>query len=365
MVDPMTEQSPAVNIMDDDVWNDFCDQLKNAGRVILREKSPDNELDRAEGWRYLTRLTRLAFEQYLEHNDACAPTLYRLSHETAKIGCDNPDSYYQNAMIDGRYQYRISGTRGTVQYLGLGTYSGCYGQGNVIEPTGYVDGRELQVDEDGSLEITLSTTPVEGNWLKMREDSSLLVIRQFRQDWENDEVARLTIERIGQPNVPELLSAQRLVEGLNSAARFVEGTAAVFADWAEDFKATPNALRYKPIEEGSGLGDPNNLFWHGYWNIGPDQALVIEATPPQCETWNFQLNNYWEESLDYRYHNVTINKHSAKYEADGSVRIVIAHRDPGFGNWMETVGHHQGTMGLRWTGASHQVTPEARVITLD
>ncbi len=60
MVDPMTEQSPAVSIMDDDVWNNFCDQLKNAGQVILREKSPDNELDRAEGWRYLTRLKALS-----------------------------------------------------------------------------------------------------------------------------------------------------------------------------------------------------------------------------------------------------------------------------------------------------------------
>ena len=31
------------------------------------------------------------------------------------------------------------------------------------------------------------------------------------------------------------------------------------------------------------------------------QALLIEATPPkETVSWNYQLNNHWMESLDYR-----------------------------------------------------------------
>jgi len=52
---------------------------------------------------------------------------------------------------------------------------------------------------------------------------------------------------------------------------------------------------------------------------------VIEATPPECRHWNFQLNNYWMESLDYRYFDVWVNKHMANYGKDGSICLVVAH----------------------------------------
>ena len=95
-------------------WDKFCDSLKSAGDVIQRDLVPNSGMDRAEGYRYLSRLLRLALEKFVEHNDPTTPRFYRLSHETAKIGCDNPDSFYQNAAISGDCQYRIRGTRGTV-----------------------------------------------------------------------------------------------------------------------------------------------------------------------------------------------------------------------------------------------------------
>jgi hypothetical protein len=70
------------------------------------------------------------------------------------------------------------------------------------------------------------------------------------------------------------------------------------------------------------------------------------------------------ESLDYRYHTVHVNKHTAKYETDGSVRIVVAHEDPGRPNWIDTVGHDSGTMCLRWVRANEHPQPRTRVMKI-
>jgi hypothetical protein len=59
-----------------------------------------------------------------------------------------------------------------------------------------------------------------------------------------------------------------------------------------------------------------------------------------------------------------VNRHSARYEPDGSVRIVVAHERPAAGNWMTTAGHRHGTMGLRWNQAEHDVAPACRVVPL-
>jgi hypothetical protein len=110
-------------------------------------------------------------------------------------------------------------------------------------------------------------------------------------------------------------------------------------------------------------GDPNIFYYHSQWRLGPDEALVVRvARIPECRFWNLQINNYWMESLDYRYHHIHLNKHSAKLNADGSVTMVLAHRDPGHANWLETTGHDAGTMCLRWVGAKEQVHPTTKVV---
>ena len=108
-------------------------------------------------------------------------------------------------------------------------------------------------------------------------------------------------------------------------------------------------------------------YLQSYWKLADDEALVIEARRiPECSAWNFQLSNFWMESLDYRYHRISINKHSAAYEADGSVRIVVAHDDPGPGhpNWLETCGHREGGMLFRWIEADEHPGVDTRVVKL-
>ena len=345
-------------------WADFCERLKRAGEVILREGSPFDALDRAEGFRYLSRLTRVALESYVEFADPLFPVLRRPAHETVKIGADNPDNYYQSAAISGAHEYRIRGTRGTVHYLGFGTYAGSYGSSGRRGQTGYLDARELEIGTDGRFEIALSVRkPPRGSWLPMEPDTSSLIVRQTFEDRAREVIADLAIERIGAAGGPAPVSAAFIDRGLQAAAAYVAGTAALFADWAEGFARRKNELpRFDPAVAAAAHGDPNIVYYHGYWEIGPGEALVIEVMPPRCEYWNFQLNNHWMESLDYRYHTIAVNHHGARRRPDGSVRLVVAHENPGVDNWLDTAGHARGTMCLRWVGAESHPDPVVRVV---
>ena len=361
----MTSNASTERIMTGKSWNEFCDALKGAGQTIIAEGSPGDILDRAEGFRYLTRLTRAALETFIEYADSQAPVLHRPIHETAKIGADNPDNYYQHATISGRNEYRITGTRGTIHYLGFATQSAGVASTGDSRQGGYLEGVDLEIGEDGSLEIQVSCDPKPGNWLRMDPDTTALIVRQTYLDREVEQPAELRIERVGGDGLPTPLSAERLDKGLAAAAGLVVGCSSLFSNWAQGFEKHVNELPKfdDSVSMGAG-GDPNICYYHSYWRLGPEEALVIEVTPPECWSWNFQLDNHWMESLDYRYHCISLNKHTARYRDDGSVRLVVTHEDPGVENWIETAGHRQGTMCFRWIRAESHPQPAARVVKL-
>ena len=127
----------------------------------------------------------------------------------------------------------------------------------------------------------------------------------------------------------------------------------MFARWAAEFQGHTNQLPLFDQQRSDAVGgDPNIRYYHSYWRLAADEALLIEAQPPECATWNFQLNNHWMESLDYRHRRVHVNKFTARYGAAGAVRIVVAAAPPadaaGDCNWIDTCGHRCGTMCFRW-----------------
>lgn len=357
------------DVMSGRAWEQFCDSLKRAGAQVLRGETPTSELDRAEGYRYLTRLLRLGLEMHLEYADPDFPGFFAPSHETAKIGADNPDNLYLMARLNGRHEYVVRGERGTVPYLSFGTQRGGYESNGRMEQTGFLDGADLQVDADGRFEVVLGTRRRPGNWVALAPDSNALIVRQTFLDRAREQPARLSIRRLDAGERPQPLSAERLGHGLRNAAAFVDGTARLFANWAAGYQQHANAL--PPADQAlcqSVGGDPNIYYYHSYWKLAPDEALLVRLPRiPECRFWNLQVNNYWMESLDYRHHRISVNKHSARPDADGGVTIVIAHRDPRraeWPNWLDTTGHNCGTLCLRWVGASHPVHPLTSVVSL-
>ena len=347
-------------------WDEFCDTLKAAGASLSFPGTPQDAFNQAEGYRYLSRLARGGLMAFVEHADPKAPVLHRVAHETVKLGADNPDNHYLTAAINGDYEYRISGRRNTVTYLVFGTHVGHYGQGGGLPPTGHIDATEIELDAEGRFELILSQHPQPGNWLPMTSETGTLIVRQTFADRDREEPAELTIERINcaaEDKRPSPLTPQELDEGLKSVGLLVAGASLMFAKWARDFQRHSNALpRFDQDVSNAAGGDPNIAYYHSHWALAEDEALLIEVVPPDCEYWNFQLNNYWMESLDYRHHRIHTNNHLARPEDDGTIRLVVAHQDPGLRNWIETAGHQSGTMCFRWVRAAANPEPATRVV---
>ena len=350
-------------------WNQFCDTLKAAGAALQFPGTPQDPFNQAEGYRYLSRITRAGLMAFVEHADAKAPVLHRVVDEVTKLGADNPDNFYQTATLNGTYDYKITGRRNTIAYLSFGTQSGNYGEGRGLPATGHIESDQIEMDENGCFELILSQTLRRRNWLPMKPETGTLVVRQTFLDREAEIPAELHIERINCPEHERHTSAftpKQLDEGLQKTGTLVAGAPLLFAKWARDFRKHSNALpMFDPQKSLNAGGDPNITYYHSHWALTQDEALLIEVLPPECEYWNFQLNNYWMESLDYRHHRVHTNKHLARYEADHSVRLIVAHEDPGLPNWIETAGHHCGTMCFRWVRAKDNPQPQTRLIKLD
>jgi hypothetical protein len=183
-------------------------------------------------------------------------------------------------------------------------------------------------------------------------------------------VAELSIECLNPEATHNTLEPAHLAPSLKGALGFVRSTVEMNIDWMERYRKHLNALP-EDDQEACQIagGDPNVHYYQSFWKLAPDEALVARFTDiPDCQTWNLQISNYWMQSLDYRFFPVSVNKFTAHYAEDGSVEVVIAHRDPGpaYPNWLDTCGHDQGGMIGRYIGAKNPPAMlEARVVRFD
>ena len=350
-----------------DLWADFCENLRAAGEHLLADGVPADPVTQAEGLRYLSRLARASLEWYVEFNDPAFPVLYRPAHETIKLGADNPDNIYEKAVLDGRYEYVIKGNRGSIDYLSFATSKGSYAENFRQTETGFLDSSGLEIGPNGDFAIVVSSTPQTGNWLPMEAASEALLVRQTFKDRGVEIPASLTIHRADAGAAPEPLTPETLRDNLDRAKAFYRNTLALFAKWSQDIREHPNTL---PLWDQAFCqavgGDPNIAYYHGHFALQPDEAMVITLPRiPPCQTWNIQVDNYWMESLDYRYHRISLNAHTAQVNADGSVTLVLAGSNPGVDNWLSTAGHPEGTLCFRWVGAEEWVDPSTAVVRLN
>ncbi|MGE0386407.1 MAG: DUF1214 domain-containing protein [Gammaproteobacteria bacterium] len=346
-------------------WSKFLDDLRTASDHIFDERIQASPGERGEAFRYLTQSLRLGFEFHFENDTPQHPYLMRYFYPTRKHAGDNANALYYSAWIDGSQTYRLVGNRGSAQWLVFSVLRRAEPQPGVDawemgEPYNFVLdaqpllGDELQVEWDGSFEVILSPDPHPGNWIRTTPQAVHLRIRQFFNDWLNEDSVRLRIERVGAQGAPPLMSPERAIDALRRAGQFAV-TSTKF--WATEFTqgiGPPNTMLARggrPRPDASWIGqhdaNPRSALAMCRCVIEPQEALVLEFAPVPCRFWTLEFYNLWGQTVDYRWRLASLNTHQAAAEADGTIRVVLAHADPGVPNWIDVSGWREGSLSYR------------------
>jgi hypothetical protein len=343
-------------------WDRFCDELKLAGDVVLRDITPGDELTRAEGYRHLVRMIRAGFESSCEFSDTRHPQVTPMATGTMLYEGVTPDARYHHAWIDGAATYRVHGRRGTAPLIEFSVYEGQTGLHPTNDLIGSLTEVDLQVEDDGSYEVVLSPNEHEGNWIRTNADAKRLFVRQYAHDWEATQSATYEIEyEPGTPRSPRPpLSMAELEDGLARTANFVATAPPFWAAVSEYWKgyAVNKIVPQEAADSSTDITVPSgHRFACGYFMLEPDEALVISFRPVEVPYWGLDLTSYWYEPLHFPGGRSNLHNRSATREADGSIRIVVSDHAPPSGNWLDSDGHREGTLVFRWS-RTHEPIPE-------
>ncbi|MCK5078903.1 MAG: DUF1214 domain-containing protein, partial [Bacteroidales bacterium] len=68
----------------------------------------------------------------------------------------------------------------------------------------------------------------------------------------------------------------------------------------------------------------------------------------ECCYWGIQTWNFLMQSMDYVNYKVSINKGTAKPDADGSYTVYLSHQPMDVDNWISTAAYKEAIIFCRW-----------------
>jgi hypothetical protein len=190
-------------------------------------------------------------------------------------------------------------------------------------------------------------------------------VREYIGDREVEAVAVLEIEPLAVAPLPPRPSDESLAEQLTGMAWTIAKLMTLHRTIKPELLSQPNEL---VTAEAAALGSadttPDNLYMIGSFRLAEDEALVIEFRPPATRYWSVTLENIWHECIDPRRRRSSLTNVGAVPQPGGSVRVVIAERDPGALNWLDTGARRRGFVVLRWLDNPEAPAVQTSVIPL-
>jgi hypothetical protein len=346
-------------------WQSFCRRLEDAGEQAFKDLIPAHPLQRADAFRFLTQNLGQAFDLALETKNTRHPVIHAFCTPFCKLGGDNADFVYQQAWIDGNSVYRISGNRGTARFLNFAVQGprpfsrpGNPNWRNLHEPFGDTPeanlfGHDMEIGWDGSFELYIGGPKRGSNWLPTTPGTRKLFIRQGFDDW-SELSARMRIERIDMTEPRPMPTPAEMVEAMEWAGNFLRDMMRDNPDWPYTFAedVDPEALNRFPTQR-RGSGDPvynpeldkkrGRAPSAMCWKLANDEALIVEWDKNDV-FWMMTNMGMMFNSMDYLYRPVSYSPSRTKVDSDGKIRMILAHSDPGFHNWIDTQGFERGQL---------------------
>ena len=334
---------------------DFEELLSATREMVLNDARTEQEA--AEGMRWLLRAVAMSVEVAADANPQ-RPYFQRMDTLVRKVGGDNPDAEYEFAAIDGQYDYKITGNIGSVRYLGF-TFNA--GQGTTPRRQfAYLSDKTLELDQDGNFTLILSQEPtdISGQWVQIPDDASGILVRQYIANRKKEELPTLNIEVLGSPIQFSPVTDQEIADAIISTSyAFLSLTTLHQRVLPELMEKTNVFIEATSDSLGGAISGNDNLYMIGSYQLADDEALIMLVQPPKTRYWNIALESRWHETADYLHRPTSMTLDEVNYNEDGSVEFIVAHKDPGHPNWLDTSGHNFGFITLRWLDAMDEDVP--------
>lgn len=265
-------------------------------------------------------------------------------------GIDNPDNVHRQTAIDGASRYEIHGKikRPGPAQLTFIIYGSIPGMGQMSNEGGAIvsvlSSQKMAIGADGSFTITVDSDDASGrpNHMRSTSEAKLLIVRDALSDWTVQNPVALEIQRV---SGPPLRPQPSEVELGQRAAQILATIGPYWLDYDNRFIYTKpvNKVTLPRTREG-GWGFATS----GHFKLADDEVLVLTLDSLGAGYLGFQLTDPWGVALEYIERNGSLNLTQAKPNPDGTYTYVIAAKDPGTYNWLDTSGLDAGIFAIRW-----------------
>lgn len=290
------------------------------------------------------------------------------------LGQNAPDLYYATTFLDGRQTYRLTGRFGDCVLILAQVLNHLSGHPE-SQAIGNYDLSSFEIAPDGSFSFILSAERHPGNWIALDAGCPyhFLLFRRFMGDW-NQDGGELRIERINTlpddyydaDEFDETAMAARIDRATDFLRYLIRDFNINLYEWYAKVGGGFNNMAFLPGTVTSQVGSPSSNYAMALFDLEPDEALLIELDQvPDGTYWSLQTGDVWSRSLNFTHRQTSVNMHHAAIDRDGGFRAVVAHRDPGVKNWLDTTGRRQGTVVFRNYRATRQPVPTTRKVRLD